>query len=97
MIQNEKPDASRGPDPAKSRLRTTVATMERELASMRTALKKSDGKGPHEALIASFDDLVQQLALGPEPELRNCPTCGGVCMRLATVCAACWTKLTPSA
>lgn len=92
---NEKADASLGPDPVRSRLRATVATMERELASMRTASKDTDGKGPHEALLASFDDLVQQLALGPEPELRNCPTCGGVCMRHATVCAACWTKLTP--
>lgn len=94
---NQKPDASLGPDPVRSRLRATIATMDRELASMRTAPKDADGKAPHAALLASFDDLVGQLALGDEPELRNCPSCGGVCMRLATVCSACWTKLTPSA
>ena len=49
----------------------------------------------HDALLASFDDLVSQLALGPEPELRECPKCGGVGMRRATVCSGCWTKLTP--
>jgi len=84
---NQNTDANRGIDPARSRLRATVATMERELAPLRT--------GAHAALIASFDDLVQQLALGAEPEVRDCPKCGGVCMRGATVCAGCWTKLTP--
>ena len=92
---SENPDANRGLDPVRSRLRATVATMERELTSLRSAPKASDGTGAHDALLASFDDLVSQLALGPAPELRSCPTCRGVCMRRATVCSACWTKLTP--
>lgn len=92
MSQN--PDANRGLDPARSRLRATVATMEREMASLRSAPKNEEGKGAHDALVTSFDDLVQQLALGPEPEVRDCPNCGAVCMRLATVCSGCWTKLT---
>jgi len=92
---SQTPDANRGLDPVRSRLRATVATMERELSSLRAAPKATDGTGAHDALVASFDDLVQQLALGPEPELRECPHCAGVGMRRATVCSTCWTKLTP--
>jgi hypothetical protein len=85
-----------GVDPARSRLRATVATMERELAPLKAARTASaDGKGPYDALLASFDDLVLQLALGPEPLVRECPKCGGIGMRVATSCASCWTKLTP--
>jgi hypothetical protein len=92
---NQKPHA-KGPDPARSRLRATVAKMDRELAALKTAAKADpDGKGLHDALFASFDDLVDQLALGPEPEVRECPKCGGIGMRVATVCGTCWTKLTP--
>jgi hypothetical protein len=80
---------AKGPDPARSRLRAAVAKMELELAPLRTT-------GEHATLFASFDDLVQQLALGPEPEVRDCPKCGGVGMRRATVCGTCWTKLTPT-
>jgi hypothetical protein len=70
--------------------------MDRELAALKTAAKADpDGKGPHDALLASFDDLVDQLALGPEPEVRECPKCRGIGMRIATVCGTCWTKLTP--
>ena len=46
-------------------------------------------------LLASFADLVEQLALGPEPEVRPCPICKTVVMRAATLCGHCWTKLTP--
>jgi hypothetical protein len=46
-------------------------------------------------LLASFADLVEQLALGPEPEVRECPVCKHLGMRAATLCGYCWTKLTP--
>ncbi len=36
--------------------------------------------------------LVAHLALGPAPELRNCPHCNGSIMRAATRCVHCWTK-----
>ena len=90
---DQNPNA-KGPDPARSRLRATVAKMERELAPLKSAAA-AEGKGPHDALIASFDDLVHQLALGPEPDVRECPDCGGIGMRAATVCGTCWRKLTP--
>jgi hypothetical protein len=45
----------------------------------------------------AFADLVELLALGPEPELRVCPDCGTSALRAATICARCWTHLTPLA
>ncbi len=75
------------PDAKRSQLRATVATIERELARL-----------PLEAVLqASVADLVQQLALGPEPEYRKCPVCQQVGMRAATLCGRCWHKLTPAA
>ena len=73
-------------EPTKARLRTTIATMEKEIASL---------PGQGSGLRASFNDLVTQLGLGPEPEVRVCPVCKHIGMRDATVCSHCWTKLTP--
>ncbi len=49
------------------------------------------------ALLSSWADLVEFLALGPSPELRDCPYCGSGGMRGATRCGACWKKLAPLA
>lgn len=46
-------------------------------------------------MAAAWAELVAQLALGPEPEVRECPVCKHVGMRAATRCGHCWTKLTP--
>lgn len=73
-----------GSEGARSRLRTTVADIER--------LLQGTPPGP---LSASFASLVQQLDLGPEPKLRSCPSCGATSMRAATRCGTCWVKLTP--
>jgi hypothetical protein len=83
-----------GLDPARSRLRASVATMERELSRLP---KETPGEADsaHQGLLASFADLVEQLALGPEPEVRKCPACGQYGMRAATLCGYCWLKLTP--
>ena len=48
-------------------------------------------------LTASWAELVKVMALGPEPELRECPVCHQAGMRAATLCGYCWTKLTPIA
>ncbi len=48
-------------------------------------------------LVASWGRLVDFLALGPAPELRDCPYCGRVGMRAATRCGYCWKKLDPPA
>ncbi len=85
------------PDPVWSRLRATVATIERETARMSEPGARVDGASPPTVLAAAVADLVKQLALGPEPEYRECPTCGGIGMRAATLCIYCWTKLVPPA
>ncbi len=48
-------------------------------------------------LVASWGRLVDFLALGPAPELHDCPYCGRVGMRAATRCGYCWKKLVPPA
>ena len=97
------------PDAARSRLRATIATIEREMARLPpdegaghgpanglSAWADDGGQGPpHGVLRAAWADLVDQLALGPEPELRECPFCQHVGMRAATRCGHCWKRLTP--
>jgi hypothetical protein len=46
-------------------------------------------------LKSSFSQLVDLLALGPEPKTRPCPKCGRLGMYNATVCGFCWTKTPP--
>jgi hypothetical protein len=43
----------------------------------------------------AFSKLSSHLALGPEPETRACPACGGLGMRSATICRYCWAKTPP--
>lgn len=75
-----------------------MASMEREIGLLETAQGAAgSGKRPQEALFASFADLVKQLALGPEPEVRECPHCKGIGMLAATRCGTCWAKLSPPA
>jgi len=83
------------PDSRRSRLRATIAVIERELARLPPDITNDNGAAPADSLRASFADLVQQLALGPEPEYRKCPVCQRIDMRAATVCGHCWAKLTP--
>jgi hypothetical protein len=52
--------------------------------------------GDDAALLSSWAELVEFLALGPSPGLRACPICGSVGMREATRCGACWSKLEPA-
>lgn len=82
-------------DAARARLRLTLATIEREISGLPSQATGDDGKSPPFGLLASFADLVEQLALGPEPEARQCPVCRHIGMRAATRCGYCWTKLTP--
>ncbi len=82
-----------GLDPARSRLRATVATIDLEIAR----LKKGSADSELSGLFAPWADLVAQLALGPEPEVRECPVCEAIGMRDATLCGSCWTKLEPPA
>jgi hypothetical protein len=83
------------PDSRRSRLRAIVAAIERDLARLSPDVTSDNGATPAGGLRASVADLVQALALGPEPEYRRCPVCRRVDMRAATVCGHCWTKLVP--
>ena len=44
-------------------------------------------------LQAAWDDMVKTLALGPAPQLRQCPRCNASAMRAATRCSSCWVAL----
>lgn len=68
------------PDARRSRLRAILAQIDR---SMPTDL----------VLQRAMRDLVDALALGPEPEVRECPYCGEIVMRAATRCGYCWASL----
>lgn len=70
-------------DKAVTTLRTLVAKIESELASAT----------PAEALRAAWTEMVEILALGPPPELRQCATCGNSGLRAATRCMYCWSSL----
>lgn len=79
------------PDAARSRLRTAIAAIEVEIARLPEQVTAGGVAG----LRSSFSELVSLLALGPEPEIRECPVCGRIGMRAATLCGYCWTKLPP--
>lgn len=53
------------------------------------------GQAPSTALHAAWTELVALLALGPEPETRECPGCHGIGMRAASRCGRCWAALEP--
>lgn len=66
---------------AQTLLRSLVSTVEREVA-----------RTPGADLASAWRRLVDHLALGPEPERRECPACGHSIMRKATLCGHCWTR-----
>jgi hypothetical protein len=78
-------------DAARDHLRTIVAAVEQGI----TRLPGGDGNHTTDELRASWTALVKQLALGPAPEMRECPKCHGIGMRAASRCGNCWTKLEP--
>ncbi len=80
-------------DSARDKLRALVATVDREIAE----LAPTGGATATGELRTSWLELVKVLALGPAPETRECPNCGGTGMRAASRCAQCWLKLEPLA
>jgi hypothetical protein len=74
------------PDLERSRLRGLVAAIERNL---------HEGGSPPASLEESWTALVKALALGTEPEVRECPVCKHLAMSAATRCSNCWSKLSP--
>lgn len=81
----------------KTEQRQLVTTIESELLRLfPEESRKSSAVVDGALLRSSFTRLVALLALGPEPETRLCPHCGGRGMKMATVCGCCW-KSTPQA
>jgi hypothetical protein len=72
-------------------LRPIVEALDREMSRL---LARGDVAGADmTALLSSWAELVEFLALVPPPELRACPFCGSVGMRTETLCGTCWRKL----
>ena len=75
-------------------LRVFVDAVGRDVAQLSRSTSPQGSAGVA-ALVGSWARLVEFLALGPAPELRDCPRCGSVGMRAATLCGTCWEKLVP--
>lgn len=80
---------------------TTTSSPKDPQATLRGAVKRVEeqlaiGESPP-ALTAAWNALVEVLALGPGPKLRECPACGEMGMFDATRCGHCWARLAPVA
>jgi hypothetical protein len=67
-------------------LRAAVEQVDREIAALPL---------PSSVLRVAWSQLVYALALGHARPTRECPHCGNVGMRDATLCGYCWKKLVP--
>jgi hypothetical protein len=74
-------------------LRPIVENLDREMS--RFLARSGVGDADATALLTSWAELVEFLALGPAPELQACRFCGSIGMRAATRCGNCWRKLVP--
>jgi hypothetical protein len=77
-------------------LRPVVAAIDAQMSRLAegTALEARTGIGD---LLESWAVLVEILALGPAPVMRECPVCKHRGLRAATRCGFCWTALAPLA
>lgn len=82
------------PDDARDALRAIVATIDGEISRLAEPTR-SEAAGTTKELRSSWAELVELLALGPVPEVRECPICRHIGMRAATRCGHCWTRLSP--
>ena len=78
-------------------IRGCVGAVDRHMSLLAAEAATGTGRTTIGDLTASWAELVKVLALGPEPELRECPVCRQTGMRAATLCGYCWTKLAPLA
>lgn len=78
------------------KLRLAAAAVERGLSDLTASEASLDEQAQKlDAVRASWRALVDVLALGPEPERRACPSCGGPMRLQATRCVYCWKKSSP--
>jgi hypothetical protein len=80
-----------------TRLRTLVGLVEGQMARSSSRASTPQDRVALAELRDPWAELVELLALGPEPETRECPVCRHTGMRAARICGHCWTKLDPLA
>lgn len=85
-----------GLEPARSRMRVLVARVDAELGSLQASHRDSARSSETDALAQTWRELVAELALGPEPELRSCPHCQRRVLRQATRCRYCMRQSAPA-
>jgi hypothetical protein len=76
-------------------LRAVIADMNHQLERLLHQANSEEAQKTVAEVMASFAALVKLLALGPVPEVRECPFCKRTVMRAATLCGYCWAKLEP--
>ena len=81
----------------KRAMREEILVIEKSITAAMGHATTNESKVAMHELGGSFSRLVQMLALGPEPEVRNCPQCGKEAMIAATLCGHCWAHLIPVA
>jgi hypothetical protein len=75
-------------------LRALIATIDRGMSQSSVTLESRSNQ-PMDEIRSSWAKLVELLALGAAPEVRECPACHRFGMRDATRCGYCWTTLSP--
>jgi hypothetical protein len=90
-------NVNRGRTVKQSGLRAAVEAVDREMSLLVELERASVTDGVAvSGLHASWDSLVELMALGPEPELLQCPNCGRPGESGAGHCWTCWEALVPS-
>jgi hypothetical protein len=84
----------KSPDAERSHLRLVVEAVDYEVSHLKQD-RTSGPQGATDQLIENWKELVSLLAIGPEPEYRECPFCHNIGIRFATLCGFCWKKLPP--
>jgi hypothetical protein len=77
-------------------IRNLIANVEGGVAKVE-ALGAGDTSSAAKELRASWAALVENLAVGPAPKTRACPSCKKLIMHDATRCIHCWEKSPPPA
>lgn len=78
-------------------LRKLISEIDGHLVAMGPPADAGAERASFDALNASWASMVKLLDVGPEPEVRDCPSCRGTIMRAATRCMHCWHKSAPPA
>lgn len=82
-------------DGQRSKLRAMVTGLDGEVAALLLQDTVDGYARTAQSVVARWTSLVELLALGPEPDVRECPYCQETVMKAATRCGYCWKRLVP--